>query len=145
MNEAGVREKFGVAPASIPDWLALVGDAADGIPGVPRWGARSTSTVLARYHHLEEIPASSENWEVTVRGARTLAENLEASREEARLYRTLATLRLDVPLTESLHDLEWRGADRASLTALCDELDDEALLSRVPRWLGDSKSLQNPF
>ncbi len=108
LDEDGVREKFGVAPASIPDWLALVGDAADGIPGLPRWGERSASAVLARYGRLEEVPPFHHRWEVQVRGAVALAESLRAHRDEALLYRTLATLRTDVPLAEDLEALRVR-------------------------------------
>jgi 5'-3' exonuclease len=133
-DEAGVREKFGVGPASIPDWLALVGDSADGIPGVPRWGARSASAVLARYPHLESIPDRETEWQVTVRGAAGLAQNLRAHREDALLYRRLATLRTDVPLAEGPEALRWRGADRAELAAVCHDLGDPDILQRVRRW-----------
>ena len=109
-DEDGVKEKFGVAPGSIPDWLALVGDAADGIPGVPRWGAKSAAVVLARYGRLEGIPDDDREWDVAVRGAAALAASLRSQREEARLYRTLATLRKDVPLPEDLEALRYRGA-----------------------------------
>ena len=134
IDEAGVLEKFGVSPASMPDWLALVGDAADGIPGIPRWGARSASTVLAEYGHVETIPGDVAEWSVKVRGAATLAANLEAQREDVRLYRTLATLRTDVPLNDTLEDLEWRGARRGELAALCEEYGDGSLIDRVPQW-----------
>lgn len=133
-DEAAVVEKMGVPPASIPDYLALVGDDADGIPGIPRWGAKSTATVLQAYAHLERIPADPETWSVAVRGKAKLAENLNDAREAARLYRTLATLRTDVPLTETLADLEWKGAHRAQVEALAAQLDDPKLPSRVPRW-----------
>jgi 5'-3' exonuclease len=133
-DESGVREKFGIAPASMPDWLALVGDSADGIPGVPRWGARSASTVLARYPHLESIPEQESEWQVTVRGAAALAQNLRAHREDAALYRLLATLRTDVPLVEEPDALRWRGARRADLEALCREIGDDDIMRRVPRW-----------
>jgi 5'-3' exonuclease len=108
-DEATVIEKYGVAPASIPDWLALVGDAADGIPGVPAWGAKSAATVLARYGHLEAIPDEPEDWDIQVRGAHRLCESLMAHREQAFLYRQLTTLRSDVPLSETLADLRWQG------------------------------------
>jgi 5'-3' exonuclease len=134
LDEAGVVEKFGVAPASIPDWLALVGDTADGIPGIPRWGAKSAATVLARWKQIDAIPADPAQWEVTVRGAQALAESLNARRGEARLYRTLATLCTDVPLPQSLADLEWRGADRDRLASLCRTLDFERFVARVPRF-----------
>lgn len=109
LNEAGVHDKFGVAPASIPDYLALVGDSADGIPGIPKWGAKSTATLLAHYGHLDAIPDDDTEWAVKVRGAKGLAENLAAQRENAELYRTLATLRRDVPLGVELDDLRWTG------------------------------------
>lgn len=108
-DETGVVEKFGVHPESIPDYLALVGDTADGVPGLPGWGARSTATVLARFGRLEMIPEDAADWDVTVRGADKLAATLREHREEAMLYRTLTTLRRDVPLPESLDDLEWKG------------------------------------
>ncbi len=122
LDEAGVIAKFGVPPASIPDYLALVGDTADGIPGVPRWGARSAATVLARWQHVEAIPDDEAAWDVKVRGAAGLAESLRGRRDDAVLYRRLATLRTDVPLDATLPTLRWRGADGAALAALCDEL-----------------------
>jgi 5'-3' exonuclease len=125
LDEGGVQNKFGVTPRSIPDWLALVGDSADGYPGLPRWGAKSASIVLARWEHLERIPEQASAWEVGVRGAETLAATLRAGRKEAELYRTLATLRTDVPLAESLDDLRWRGPKRDELAALCDEIGDK--------------------
>jgi 5'-3' exonuclease len=115
LDEAGVNRKFGVGPRSIPDWLALVGDSADGIPGISRWGAKSASTVLARYERLEAIPARADDWDVEVRGAKALAATLQAGRESASLYRELARLRFDVPIEETLDDLRWRGADEAAL------------------------------
>ena len=135
MDEAGVHEKFGVAPASIPDWLALVGDSADGIPGIPRWGQKAASTLLARFGRIEDIPDDPKHWGVDVRGAASLAESLAPRREDAALYKTLATLRRDVPLTERLDDLEWKGARRDELEALCDEIGAGEFLSRVPRFL----------
>lgn len=134
MDEDAVRVKFGVSPASIPDWLALVGDSADGIPGIPRWGAASSAKLLAEYGHIEQIPDDPETWTIKVRGAAALAENLNRRRNEAQLYTQLATLRTDVPLEESVADLEWRGAQRDELEAVCEELGDAALLARVPRW-----------
>lgn len=134
LDEAGVEAKFGVPPCSIPDYLALVGDSADGIPGIPRWGAKSTATVLARYRRIEDIPDDESDWDVRVRGAAALAENLAGSRDDALLYRRLATLRTDVPLAEELGDLEWRGAPRDDLMALLKRLDAENLAERVPRW-----------
>lgn len=133
-DEAGVREKFGVLPASIPDWLALVGDDADGYPGVPRWGAKSAATLLARYGHLEAIPDDHAEWQVPVRGAAALAESLRNHREEVMLYRVLAVLRTDVPLAESTNDLEWRGAPREPLAAFSAELGAPTMVDRVHRW-----------
>jgi 5'-3' exonuclease len=124
-DEDAVRARFGVAPSSIPDWLALVGDDADGIPGVPRWGERSASALLGRFGRLESIPDSADGWGVAVRGAARLAESLRAHREQALLYRTLATLRTDVPLAEGLDDLRCRGPRRDALEAL-----EAALVSR---------------
>jgi 5'-3' exonuclease len=135
LDEPGVIGKYGVAPASIPDWLALVGDTSDGIPGIPRWGAKSAATVLLHYRHLERIPDDPASWEIPVRGAAALAGELAAHRGEAELYRTLATLRTDVPLPQELGDLEWRGADRERLVELCRQLEFDRFLDRVPRWL----------
>ena len=134
LDERGVIEKFGVEPASIPDWLALVGDAADGIPGLPRWGKKSAAVLLARYRHVDTIPDEVGAWDVPVRGAAGLAETLRGRRDEVRLYRLLATLRRDVPVTEELADLEWRGACRPELEALCAQIGDPRLLERVQRW-----------
>ena len=133
-DERGVVEKFGVGPASIPDYLALVGDAADRVPGIPGWGAKSSSTLLARYGHIEHIPTFPAAWDVKVRGAARLSTNLEAARPEAHLYRTLTTLRRDVPLAEELDDLEWRGAHRSRFVELCDRLGFGAIRNRPRRW-----------
>jgi len=120
--EDDVIAKFGVLPRSIPDYLALVGDSADGIPGLAGWGAKSTSTVLARYLHIEEIPSSHEDWDVEVRGAAGLARTLAERMDEALLFRTLTTLRTDAPVGERLDELEWQGVPRAEFIRLCDEL-----------------------
>lgn len=136
LDEPGVVEKFGVPPESIPDWLALVGDSADGYPGIPGWGAKSTSAVLSQYRHLEGIPANPGQWKVGgigVARAASLAQSLSSRREEALLFRKLARLRTDVPLKESLADLRWRGA-HPRLKAFCHELGEEKLPARVPRW-----------
>ncbi len=130
----GVREKFGVDPESIPDYLALVGDTADGIPGLPGWGAKSSSTVLARYGHIEDIPDSEEDWDVQVRSAAKLAATLREHREESMLYRHLATLRTDADIPQTLDELRWRGAHRDDFEALCDELGFGNLKSRPTRW-----------
>lgn len=132
-DEEGVIDKYGVPPASIPDWLALVGDAADGYPGIPAWGAKSASAVLSKYKHIEAIPDDTRQWGLPAGRALRLAENLKARIEEAFLYRRLATLRSDVPLEQGLSDLEWRGA-RERLRELCVELGDRDLTGRVPRW-----------
>ena len=108
-DEAGVQRKFGVLPASIPDWLALVGDSADGYPGLPGWGAKSASAALARYERLEAIPKLAAEWDVAVRGALRLATALAEQREQALLFRTLATLRTDAPLGVDVDGLRWRG------------------------------------
>ncbi len=134
LDEAGVNARFGVSPPSIPDWLALVGDDADGIPGIPRWGAKSASAVLGRFARIEDIPDDAGRWGLPVRGAAALAESLAARRAEAALYKRLATLRGDVPLQESLEDLEWQGARREQLEALCRELGDDDFVPRVPRF-----------
>jgi 5'-3' exonuclease len=131
LDEAGVVAKFGVSPASIPDFLALVGDTADGIPGVPRWGAKSAGALLARWGTLERIPSDPRAWDVKLRGAEALALSLAAHAEAALLYRKLATLRLDVPLPETPDDLAWRGARRAELVELCRELGDSVTPERV--------------
>ena len=118
---AGVIAKFGVPPASIPDYLALVGDTADGIPGVPGWGAKTAGAVLARYGHLEDIPLEAGKWDVSVRGAAKLVYTLSAHYEDAMLYRRLATIETDAPTITSVDELEWKGpsADcRAALDAI---------------------------
>ena len=111
-DEHGVMAKFGVLPASIPDYLALVGDSADGFPGIRGWGAKSTATVLARYGHLEHIPGRPDRWDVQVRGAKRLAASLGANRAAAFLFRDLATLRDGAALFEDVDELEWRGPAR---------------------------------
>ena len=118
IDEDGVRDRNGVAPASIPDWLALVGDTADGIPGVPGFGAKTAAALLSHYGTVDAIPADPSTWAVRVRGAVRLADTLNAMREEVRLYRRLAVLAEDVPLAESLDDLLWKGADRAAVDAV---------------------------
>lgn len=131
-NEAGVREKFGVPPASIPDYLALVGDSADGYPGIAGWGAKSAGAVLARYRHIEAIPADPARWDVSVRGAARLAENLAANRELALLFRTLAVLRTDAPLFESVDELRWTGPG-ADFVSVADGLGVPELAERAAR------------
>ena len=121
-DEAGIVAKFGVPPASIPDYLALVGDTADGYPGLPGWGAKSTAAVLAKYGHLESIPADWRTWGVNASHPGALALTLERERERALLFRDLATLRVDIPLFESVDDLLWQGPTPA-FTALAARFD----------------------
>ncbi len=131
-DEAAVVEKYGVSPASIPDYLGLVGDSADGIPGVPAWGAKSAATLLSKFGHIEAIPEDIEAWGMTPGRARRLAANLDEHREAAELYRSLATLRTDVPLEESLADLKWRGP-RPGFGEFCAQLGVPDLPERVPK------------
>jgi 5'-3' exonuclease len=133
VDHDGVVAKFGVPPASIPDYLALVGDSADGYPGLPGWGSRSAAAVLSRYPHLEDIPASVSAWDVSVRGAASLALALRERRDEALLYRELATLRLDAPIPQTdPEELRWQGADPDAVAALAAHLAAPQLPSRVP-------------
>ena len=131
-NEAGVKEKFGVGPQSIPDYLALVGDSSDGFPGVPGWGEKSAAALLARYEHLEAIPQEVSKWEVSVRGAAKLSQSLREHWEEALLFRTLATLRTDVDVFKNVDELLWRGPT-AEFTRLCQRLGVPEL---AETWLG---------
>ena len=108
-DEQGVIARFGVAPPSIPDYLALVGDSADGYPGLPGWGAKSTAAVLGRYSHLENIPNDWRVWKVNAAGPAALAATLARERDRAYLFRTLATLREDIPLFDSVDQLHWNG------------------------------------
>ena len=134
-DRAGVLEKWGVEPASIPDWLALVGDSSDGYPGLPGWGAKSAAAVLRRYGSIDDIPARASAWDVRVPGAVRLAAVLQEHHDEALLYRTLARLRLDTPIPQrSAADLEWHGAPRATWEAFCDRWGLERLRARPHRW-----------
>jgi 5'-3' exonuclease len=123
LDEAGIVKKFGVAPASIPDYLALVGDSADGYPGLPGWGAKSAAIVLAKFHHLESIPPDSGEWQVNAFNAGALARTLVAERDKAMLFRMLATLRTDIPLFTNVDELEWHGP-KDSFTVLGARLDE---------------------
>jgi len=136
-DEAAVLAKFGVRPSSIPDWLALVGDPADGYPGLSGWGPKSASAVLSRYEHIESIPDDPGRWGLGTARALRLSESLRVHQEEVLLYRRLATLRRDVPLQERMADLEWRGAHHR-LKALCRELGADKLPERIPRWISES-------
>jgi 5'-3' exonuclease len=135
-DEAGIVAKFGVEPASIPDYLALVGDSSDGFPGLPGWGAKSAAAVLARWKHLEAIPTSALDWEVPLRNASRLAATLDQERPTAYLFRRLATLNrdADIAATATLDDLAWRGVPRAQFVALCEELGFDTVRERVHRW-----------
>ena len=129
---AGVQEKFGVLPESIPDWLALVGDSADGFPGLPGWGAKSAAAVLARYVHIEDIPPAAGQWDITVRSGAKLARALQDHLDEALLFRTLATLQADAPVSPSVDDMAWRGP-RPGFAEVAARLDAEHLVERVHR------------
>jgi 5'-3' exonuclease len=136
-DEDGIVEKFGVAPESIPDYLALVGDSSDGFPGLPGWGAKSAAAVLARFGHLEAIPASVLEWELDIRNASRLSATLEAQRADAFVFRRLATLNRDARIddvTGALDELEWHGVPRDRFVALCDELGFDTVRERVHRW-----------
>lgn len=134
IDEAAVVARRGVPPSSVPDWLALVGDVADGIPGLPGFGEKTAGVLLARYGRIERIPDDPTVWDVKVRGASRLAETLAERRADALLYRELATLVTDVPLPETLVDLAWAGVPRAHFEALCDDLGSERLRARPSRW-----------
>jgi 5'-3' exonuclease len=131
-DEAGVVARFGVLPASIPDYLALVGDTSDGYPGLPGWGAKSAAAVLARYHHLENIPEDYRTWGVNASSPARLARVLAESREDVFLFRTLATLRTDVYVFESVDDLRWQGPTPA-FAPLAARLDRAAAAARPAR------------
>lgn len=132
VDEAGVVEKFGVLPESIPDWLGLVGDTADGFPGLAGWGAKSASTVLARYLHIEAIPDDPTEWDVTVRGATTLAATLAENRDLAELFRHIATLDLSAPTVRDVDELRWVGP-AADFEAVAARIDAPRLVARAQR------------
>ena len=132
IDEAGVVAKFGVGPTSIPDYLALVGDSADGFPGLAGWGAKSAATVLARWVHVEDIPVDPADWEVTVRGAAKLATTLRDDMEHARLFKDLATLRVDRSLLGNADDLRWRGPE-AGFAEICAGLDASGMVARAEK------------
>jgi 5'-3' exonuclease len=127
---AAVEAKFGVPPAAIPDYLALVGDSADGYPGLPGWGARSTAAVLHRFGHIEAVPLDAVSWDIGVRGAGTLAQTLREKLHQALLFKDLATLRTDADLFKSVHELEWRGPG-AGFDAFCGRIDAAYFLARI--------------
>lgn len=134
LDEPGVRAKFGVPPARIPELFALIGDPSDGLPGLPGWGPKSAATVLGCYASLEEIPEDATQWRVRVRGAQRLAATLRERRREAYLYRDLSVLRTDVPLPDEIEHLAWQGARFAALQALAAYLGEERVMAKVPRW-----------
>jgi len=133
LDEKGVIEKFGVYPESIPDYLALVGDSADGYPGIQGWGAKSTASVLAKFKRIESIPKDPKKLPLGLGRATTLVENLQQNYKDALLFRELSTLREDVPLKEKLSDLKWQGAYE-QLKKVCQKLGDERIPERIPRW-----------
>jgi 5'-3' exonuclease len=130
IDEGGVVAKFGVRPTSIPDYLALVGDSADGFPGLAGWGAKSAAAVLARWGHIEDIPADPAGWDVAVRGAAKLASTLQEGRGDAALFKELATLRIDRSLLGKAEDLRWRGPT-SEFARMCAEIDAPGLVRRA--------------
>jgi 5'-3' exonuclease len=133
-DEAAVQEKFGVPPPLIPDLLALVGDTADGIPGIPGFGMKTAAAVLRVYGSIESIPDDASRWTLKLRGADRLAATLAARRNDALLYKRLATLRTDAPIGEALADLKWRGVKRDAFTGLCQQLGFGDLAQRPTTW-----------
>jgi 5'-3' exonuclease len=137
-DEAGVVAKFGVLPQSIPDYLAVVGDSADGFPGVPGWGSKAAALTLSQYPHLEDIPKDWQEWHPSIRKARLLSESLRSSWNNALLFRTLATLRLDVPVFEAIEDLRWKGP-RPNFEEQCRRMKSPDLVRRAERARSSTK------
>lgn len=137
-DESAIEEKFGVKPESIPDYLAVTGDSADGYPGISGWGAKAASLALIKYRHLENVPRDWRDWDASIRRARPLAESLFGAWDDALLYRTLATLRLDVPMFDSVEELRWRGP-RENFQQCCERLRAADLFRRVA-----AKGLRQP-
>jgi len=129
-DESGVVAKFGVSPQSIPDYLAVVGDSADGFPGVAGWGQKAAACVLSQYAHLEDIPKDWRGWHPSIRKARGLSESLSSAWSDALLFRTLATLRLDVPVFDTVDDLRWKGPG-TNFEEYCQQMTAPDLLRRV--------------
>ncbi len=127
-----VIEKYGVRPESIPDWLALVGDSADGFPGLPGWGAKSAATVLYRYDHIENIPLAAGQWDISVRSGAKLAKTLADHLDDALLFRTLATLAMDAPTVSTVDELRWTGPTD-DLPAIADRLDAPDLVTKAEK------------
>jgi 5'-3' exonuclease len=138
-DESGVEEKFGVKPESIPDYLAVVGDSADGFPGVTGWGPKAASLALSQYFHLEEIPKDWRAWHSSIRGAQRLSQSLFGAWDDALLFRTLATLRLDVPVFETVEELRWTGPGER-FEERCSRMKSPDLLTRAAA--ARAKSLQ---
>lgn len=134
MDEPAVRTAKGVAPESIPDLLALIGDTADGIPGLKGWGEKSAAVVLAEYRRIEEIPEDVNAWKVKPRGAEKLSATLNDQRDDALLYRKLATLRTDAPISKTLKELEFTGVPREKFSRWCDVVASTSLKARPSRW-----------
>jgi 5'-3' exonuclease len=132
INRQGVIDKFGVPPESIPDYLGLVGDTADGFPGLPGWGAKSASAVLARYGHIENIPADVSAWDVQVRGAAKLSATLNEQVEFALLFRRIATIALDAPTMQSVDELRWVGPT-PEFAALAERIDATRMMARLEK------------
>lgn len=137
-DESAIEEKFGVKPESIPDYLAVTGDSADGYPGISGWGAKAASLALIKYRRLENVPRDWRDWDASIRRARPLAESLFGAWDDALLYRTLATLRLDVPMFDSVEELRWRGP-RENFQQCCERLRAADLFRRVA-----AKGLRQP-
>jgi 5'-3' exonuclease len=129
-DEAGVVAKFGVKPQSIPDYLAVVGDSADGFPGVTGWGEKAAAAILSHYSHLEDIPKDWREWHPSIRRARPLSESLFSAWDDALLFRTLATLRLDVPVFDTVADLRWKGP-RPNFEEYCQQMKVRDLVGRA--------------
>jgi 5'-3' exonuclease len=140
IDEAEFMRRRGVAPASVPDWLALVGDTADGIPGLDGFGEKTASALLRAFGHIEGIPRDPKAWPASVRQADVLAATLARDMELALLYRKLATLIDDVPLVEALDDLAWRGVPAAAFASWCDRVGARTLRDRPKRWSPDPKA-----
>lgn len=134
ITAADFQKSRGIAPESMPDWLALVGDTADGIPGIPGIGEKTASALLAEYGNLESIPADAGKWKIKIRGAESVAAALQARREDALLYRRLATIAYDVPLRETAGDLEFKGVPRSRFESWCDSVGAENLKNRPKKW-----------
>ena len=136
-NEEDVIRKFGVQPTQIPEYLALVGDPSDGIPGIPGFGPKSAAALITRYGRLEEVPLNGDEWDTEIRGSQKLGETLNDRRNEAILYRNLSILRTDVPIPDKLDDLAWRGADRKAVEEVVASMSSPDLLDRTIRYRED--------